>query len=144
MKKYLGYSTYVTAVIMVLVLTAGCAQPQQSNKGLQISSMTSAIGAVDQDKIDQQRISFAISICNDSDQDTYLSFVEPLVAAGINGRIISGDTRIEVKKKIPAQGFIEVKGEFIFDAEELSKEDILNMEPIITGYRVGTEQQIEM
>ncbi|KUG02877.1 hypothetical protein ASZ90_019743 [hydrocarbon metagenome] len=144
MKITRGNFVYTAAIFLLLVFTPGCTQVQQSSKGLQICSMTSAIGAVEEDTIDQQRISYAINIRNDSDQQTYISFVEPLLAAGINGRLLSGDTRVEVKKKVAAHGSLDIKGEFIFDSKNLSKQDIIAMEPIITGYRIGTEQQIEL
>ncbi len=144
MKKKRESLIYTAALILVLIFTAGCAQAQQSCKGLQISSMNSAIGAVEPDRIDKQRMSYSINLCNDSDQETYISFVEPLLATEINGRLLSGDTRVEVKKKVSARDSIVVEGEFIFDSTDLSKQDIIAMEPIISGYRVGTEQQIEL
>ncbi len=144
MRKHRRSLVYATAVILLLVFTAGCAESQQSSKGLQISSMTSAMGSVDPDKFDEQKLSFTINLCNDSDQDTYISFLEPLLTADINGRIISGDTRVEVKKKVAASDSIGVDGEIVFDSSDLSKQDIIAMEPIITGFRVGTEELIEL
>ncbi len=144
MRKFRESLIWAATVTMVLVCFSGCAESQQACKGLQICSMTSAIGGVEQNQTDKQRMSYAINLSNDSDQETYISFVEPLLSASINGRIISGDTRIEVNKKLAARGSLEVKGEFVFDSQDLSKQDILALEPIITGYRVGTEQQIEL
>ncbi len=144
MRKDRKIVIYVTALILLLVGTVGCAEPQQSSQGLQICSMTSTMGAVDPDQSDEQRLSFTVNLCNDSDEDIYISFIEPLLSADINGRIISGDTRVEVKKKVTAGDSIGIDGEFIFDSSDLSKQDIIAMEPIITGYRVGTEEQIEL
>jgi hypothetical protein len=41
-------------------------------------------------------------------------------------------------------GSIQLQGEFIFEAGDLSKQDIIAMEPIITGFRLGTEQIIQV
>ncbi len=132
----------IVVILLVLSLSAGCAKPAAESKGLQLVKMVSSIGSVDPERFDEQRISYTINLCNDSSQSNYISFVEPVVTDGINSRITSPDIRREVKKKIEAGKCLEVKGEFIFDAGDLSKQDIIAMEPIITGFRLGTEEII--
>jgi hypothetical protein len=70
--------------------------------------------------------------------------VEPLITDDIKGRITSGDARIEVKEMVKPGGSIQLQGEFIFEAGDLNKQDIIAMEPIITGFRLGTEQVIQV
>lgn len=131
-------------MLIAIIFISGCAQHTTECKGLQLGSMVSSMGAVDPERFDEQKMSYTIQLCNDSKQDSYISFVEPLITADIKGRISSGDTRIEVKEKVKAGGSIKVQGEFIFEAGDLNKQDIIAMEPIITGFSLGTEQIIQV
>lgn len=143
MRKYRISSIAVLMLIAVTFIT-GCVKHPAECKGLQLSSMVSSIGAVDPERFDEQRMSYTIYLCNDSKQDSYISFVEPLITTGIKDRIISGDVRIEVKEKVKAGGSVKVQGEFIFEAGDLNKQDIIAMEPIITGFSLGTEQTLQV
>jgi hypothetical protein len=131
-------------LLITLIFISGCVKPTSECRGLQLGSMVSSIGAVDPERFDEQRMSYTINLCNDSKQDSYISFVEPLITDDIKGRITSGDARIEVKEMVKPGGSIQLQGEFIFEAGDLNKQDIIAMEPIITGFRLGTEQVIQV
>ncbi len=142
MRKFRISSTVL--LLITLIFISGCVKPTSECRGLQLGSMVSSIGAVDPERFDEQRMSYTINLCNDSKQDSYISFVEPLITDDIKGRITSGDARIEVKEMVKPGGSIQLQGEFIFEAGDLNKQDIIAMEPIITGFRLGTEQVIQV
>jgi hypothetical protein len=131
-------------LLITLIFISGCVKTTSECRGLQLGSMVSSIGAVDPERFDEQRMSYTIHLCNDSKQDSYISFVEPIITDDIKGRITSGDARIEVKEMVKPGGSIQLQGEFIFEAGDLNKQDIIAMEPIITGFRLGTEQVIQV
>lgn len=131
-----------TAIVILLMLCftlVGCSNTQEENNGLQISSMQSGIGSVEENNFDRQRYTYSAALVNESDQDMYISLVEPILSVEIKDRVITNNYQ-EFIDTIAAGETVEIKGEFIFDATGLNKEQIIALEPFITGFRVSTEQ----
>lgn len=135
------------AIISVLLLLAGCNINASSNdseknqNGLQVSDMSTALGAVG-DSLDKTKFSYTITIYNKEDENIYISCVEPILGKDVKDRLISSDLKVDVEKTVSTNGSVEIKGEIIFDTKNMTKQQIMELEPFITGIKVSSEKVI--
>lgn len=133
-------------MVFVLILLTGCNLSDSANNsikqnGLQVSDMLTALGAVG-DSLDKTKFSYTITIYNKEDEDIYISQVEPILGKDAKDRLISSDLKVDVEKTVSANESIEIKGEIILDTKEISKQQIVELEPFITGIKVLSEKVI--
>jgi hypothetical protein len=151
MKEGLKQKISVLTIISTLALLLfGCnglelgKNNSDEETGLQIYSMSTGLGSISNDNLDQQRLTYNISITNESDTESYIQWIEPILGEGIRDKIITEELQITVEKSIPAKGSLEVEGVIVFDTLGLTKEEIINLEPFITGINVNGEKVIEI
>jgi hypothetical protein len=138
--------TLLWIMVFVLILLTGCNLSDSANNsikqnGLQVSDMSTALGAVG-DSLDKTKFSYTITIYNKEDEDIYISQVEPILGKDAKDRLISSDLKVDVEKTVSANESIEIKGEIILDTKEISKQQIVELEPFITGIKVLSEKVI--
>jgi hypothetical protein len=138
--------TLLWIMVFVLILLTGCNLSDSANNsikqnGLQVSDMLTALGAVG-DSLDKTKFSYTITIYNKEDEDIYISQVEPILGKDAKDRLISSDLKVDVEKTVSANESIEIKGEIILDTKEISKQQIVELEPFITGIKVLSEKVI--
>lgn len=138
----------INLVIIISLLFLGCTTLDQAKRekvektGLAIYSMSTGLGAISNDNSDQHRLTYAISLTNEDEDNIYIQWMEPILGKGIKDKVITKKLQVAVGKTISAKGSLEIEGEFVFDTQNLSKEEIINLEPFITGIKVGNEKVI--
>jgi len=138
----------LTLTLFCTMLVFGCTGVDQGNNdtnkktGLQIYSMSTGLGAVSNDNIDQHRLTYTINLTNEDDKEAYIQWIEPILGMGIKDKILTEELQVVVEKNIPSKGSIEIKGVVVFNTKGLSKEEILELEPFITGIKVVSEAEI--
>ncbi|MGI6226135.1 MAG: hypothetical protein ACOYJ1_07785 [Peptococcales bacterium] len=139
---------FICLILFISLFLLGCPNLFKVNNEvkeksrLQIYSMSTGLGAVDNTNTNLHRVTYAINLTNEDDSDTYIEWIEPVLGRGIIDKVITENMQIAVEKTITAKGSLKVEGEFVFATNELSKEQIINLEPFITAIKVGSEQII--
>ena len=132
--------------ILVGMLLIGCNPSNPDNMiGLQIYSMTTGVGAADNNDImDKQKLSYSITLTNEENRDIYVKSITPILGDGISNIVITEELTVIVEKSLPANQSLKINDELIIDTEGLSKEEILDLQPFITDIKISTEQIIEL
>ncbi|TYP47666.1 hypothetical protein [Thermosediminibacter litoriperuensis] len=132
------------AIISVLVLLAGCSAngSGKSQNGLQITDMSTALGAVG-DSLDKTKFSYTMTVYNKDNEDVYITWVEPILGENVRKRLISSELKVDVEQTVSANESIEIKGEIILDTKGMSKQQVMELEPFITGIKVSSEKIID-
>ena len=125
---------------MVFGCTSG--EREDTKSSLQIYSMSTGLGAISRENTHQQCLTYTINLTNEKDQEDYIEWIEPILGEGIKDKVINEDLKVNVKQSISAKGSLEVEGEIVFNTQGLTKEEIINLEPFITGIKVGSEKVI--
>lgn len=136
-------SILVFAVILLL-FTACSKESAESRPDIEISSISTSIGAVGNGSgnIETQSYKFNITMINNEAEDINIVSVKPVLSDKFLERVLNGDEPIQVDKVILKGGSLEVSGEIIFDAKGLTKEQIINLEPFIKEVRITEERTI--
>lgn len=144
-KKTVKISVLFLSLILFL-LAVGCTEIEEKEtadkKVLQIYSMSTALGSISNDNLDQQLLTYTIYITNEDETEDYIQWIEPILGEGIKDKVLTDNLKINVEETISPKGSLEVKGQITFDTLGLSKEEIINLEPFITGIRIGGEEVI--
>lgn len=132
--------------ILAGMLLIGCNLSNSDNKtGLQIYSMSTGLGAVDNNgSVDKQKLSYSITITNEENRGIYVKSIKPILGNAISNQVVTDELTVIVEKSLPANQSLKINGEFIINTEGLSKEEILELEPFITDITIFTEQIIEL
>ena len=134
-------------ITLLVLIATGCApgssRTPQTESGLLINGLSSSIGGEDGDT-STQVFSYQVTLQNNSRQEVLIQSVEPVLSDQFVEKILNEDLVVQVGQVLPANTYIEVRGEFRFDAAGLSKEEIVEMEPFMTGLRVLAEQVIPL
>ena len=77
---------------------------------------------------------------NEDDNEAYIQWIEPILGVGIKDKILTEDLKVVVEKSIPSKGSIEINGVVVFNTKGLSKQEIVELEPFITGIKVVSEK----
>lgn len=128
--------------LIILVLAGGCFNDKPEKSGLQVGSLSSAIGGVENNSGSRQKVTYTVTLYNYTDEDTNISQLKPLIDSDIYERLADRDIAVNVNKKIAANSSIKIEGKFIFDADGLTKEEITAKKPIIKGFKLMTESVI--
>jgi len=142
-----GRMCLILCVLLMISLSAiGCTslglEKDQANDktGLQIYSMSTGLGAVSSENTDQHRLTYTINLTNEDDNEAYIQWIEPILGVGIKDKILTEDLKVVVEKSIPSKGSIEINGVVVFNTKGLSKQEIVELEPFITGIKVVSEK----
>lgn len=108
--------------------------------GLRLTSITTAIGAVD-NETDRQSLSYRAYLFNGLEDEVYVDWVEPLLHEELSKRLLTKDSRVVVSMQLAPGVSIEITGSVIFSSEGLSKEEIAKWEPLFTGIKVLYHRQ---
>jgi hypothetical protein len=127
-------------ILLVLILAfTGCTNATTEENDLKIEGATTGIGSVDKSSFDKQKLTYEFTIGNRRNliEDNSIKIV---LTEWTKERLI--------EDKISQIRFNEesvlVKGYVIFDSKDLSKEDIMQQQPLITGLKVMTKNGEEV
>lgn len=133
------------AVLIAAALVSGCmgkdAIPDKT--GLYIYNWSAALGGEGADN-EMTRYSYSFYLTNEGPKDVYVKWAEPVLGQEVEERALEGDFRVDLDKAVPPGEGIEIKGQIIFDTKGLSKEQITELEPFVTGLRISTEEIIDL
>ncbi len=105
--------------------------------------MSTALASVD-DEGNQQRFSYTVSLCNEGSGRLYVNWIEPVLSAELSSTVVTEDLKVTVDQNIEAGACISVKGEFILNTEGMTKLEILDLEPFMTGMKLNGEIVLEL
>ena len=103
----------------------------QAEDGLKIVSTTEALGPTDSaNDTNIQAFNYDFVLYNEENEEIHLDSVEPIFTKDLLTRVITENHEIIGNKTISPNSTISVKGQVEFNASGLSKEQILNLDPI--------------
>jgi hypothetical protein len=133
----------ILCLIIIALLTAVYFKPIQTEEtGIQINNWSTALGTVD-DNMDKTRVTYSIDITNFNPEDIYVISITLETDDKLKDKILDGDRTIMFDKVIKKGETTQVKGEIIINTKGMDKTQTSNLEPIITGVRVKTEEVID-
>lgn len=139
---------FLTVFACAMLGVGGCAvlekdADQASKPDLQIPEMTTFIGSKQGDT-DEQVVSYIIHLLNTSAGPIHVKWVEPLLSDAFAMRVLSLDHRQAVDVTLAPEEGMEISGELVFDAHGLSKDQILDLEPFMSGMNVASERVLAL
>ena len=143
MKKLLKLVLCLILPVVLLLAYAACSPGGANSSGLSVIEMNASIGAVSSTS-ETQRLTYGVTLKNNSAVNIYIDYIEPVVIPDIDSRVLLAGLIKAVGRSVASGGTIEVSGSFTFDATGLSKQDIDKMQPIITGIRVVSDQTLKI
>jgi len=143
MKKLLKLVLCLILPVVLLLAYAACSPGGANSGGLSVIEMNASIGAVFSTS-ETQRLTYRVTLKNNSAVNIYIDYIEPVVIPDIDSRVLLAGLIKAVGRSVASGGTIEVSGSFTFDATGLSKQDIDKMQPIITGIRVVSDQTLKI
>lgn len=119
----------------------GLNDPSQQDE-LKIVESTTSIGAVDENDPRIQIYSYNFTLYNGRDEEIYLDSIEPLFNEGISNRLLTDDPKLSSNKIIDPKSSIQFDGQVQFNATDLSKEEIIALEPFIIGVNISSTKTL--
>ncbi len=136
----------ITNLIVITLLTA-CSTNNTTVKksGIEINAITTSIGAVKNNTNDfnAQSYKYTITLTNNDIEDLAILSVQPTINSKLVTRVLNTETLIHVNKTIVSEDSLEITGEIIFDASDLTKEQIIELEPFIEDIKITEERIIK-
>lgn len=133
-------------ILSFAVLITACASDDSTNAqksvGLEVSGMSSGLGAVDEN-LDKTKISYSIPLSNNSSKDRYIKWIEPTLGEKVKDRLLSEEIKVNVQKIIKGNQYLEIEGEIILDTKGMTKQEITELTPFITGIKIESQEMIE-
>lgn len=103
----------------------------QAEDRLKIVSSTVVLGPIDStNNTSIQAFNYDFVLYNEENEEIHLDSVEPIFTKDLLTRVITENHEIIGNKTISSNSTISVKGQVEFNASGLSKEQILNLDPI--------------
>jgi hypothetical protein len=135
----------ILVLAAILLLCAACSNNNERDKaGIEISSITTSIGAVGKNANDfeTQSFKYTITLINNESADMSIVSVKPVLSEKFLERASKVNVEIQLDKVIPKGGSLEVSGEIIFDTKGLTKEQVISLEPFIKEVKIIEERTI--
>lgn len=130
------------AVVLTACISNNSADSSKKAGGLEVSGMTSGLGSVD-DNLDKTKISYSIPLFNNSSKDRYINWIEPILGEKVKNRLLSNEIKADVQKTVRSNQYLEIKGEIILDTNGMTKQEISELDPFITGIKIESQEMIE-
>ncbi len=142
-KKFLLIVILISLAINLLACSANI---NKKENNIEIVGMSSSMGGVEGelDNFNKQEISYEISLKNNQNDDIYIKTITPVLNSEFLKLVENDKVTIEVNKSVKSNKTIQIKGKIIFNAEGMSKEDIIEMQPFFTKIRVVQEKEINI
>lgn len=103
----------------------------QAEDRLKIVSSTVVLGPIDStNNTSIQAFNYDFVLYSEENEEIHLDSVEPIFTKDLLTRVITENHEIIGNKTISPNSTISVKGQVEFNASDLSKEQILNLDPI--------------
>ncbi|RCX16613.1 hypothetical protein DFR58_110110 [Anaerobacterium chartisolvens] len=135
-------------IFIFSILLVGCSRNNISREeklmglshDIEIEGMIYSIGAGE--IIDNQTITYNISLFNWDIKEKYIKWVEPVLTSKFSDKVRDMEDKVIIEKTIKPNTSLDINFQINFDAKGLSKEDIVNLEPYITDIKVVTEDKL--
>jgi hypothetical protein len=147
MKVNFRFFILVTILSLITYGCAGTTNVQDIQRpGLEISTMSTGIGAVDtnNNNHDIQRFSYSINLANNDKDTVFIKEVTLVLPKEFEETLITKELTVTVNKDIVPKSAIEIKGSLDFKANGLSKDDIIKLNPTISSVKVTNERTISL
>ena len=136
------------AIVLTLLLLTGCSDslqtvPDQFVSGLEIPEMSSSLGSLE-GQPEKQVFSYTIVLVNTNIYEVQVQSIEPILVSELSDKVTTDELRTSVDQSIQPGEVLEISGQFSFDAEGLTKEQILEWEPFINTIRVESEAMLPL
>jgi len=135
-------------LVLILLLVASYAETADINSddfvsGLEIPEMNTSLGS-DGENTDKQIFNYTITLINTNEYEVAIKWVEPVLTNEMKERVLAEDLKVPVNKAIAPGGLVIISGQFSFDAEGTTKEQILSWEPILKAIHVVSEASLPL
>ncbi|MDK2834897.1 MAG: hypothetical protein PWR29_1062 [Methanolobus sp.] len=133
---------FIAGILVVLVPLTLSAEPATVEE-LRITESSAAIGALSENATDQQVCSYSFVLYNGRGQTVNIFMAEPVFSEGISDRILTENTSVTVSESLTPGSSLVVEGSFVFDANGLTKEEIVKLEPFIEHVRIISVETLD-
>lgn len=128
---------------VILVVSGGFTE-----KGIIILDSSATFGAVDiSDSSGVVKISgtsstvkYTLTLTNNQENNITVVSITPVLSDTLASKVLNKNTTISINETIPKGNSINVSGEIILNAKELSKEEINSLEPMVKKIKIIEER----
>jgi hypothetical protein len=128
---------FIIPLILLLVLTGCISSQARGPAGLQITGMSSSIGGVE-GQLAKQKFNYTFTVQNNGSQEIFIQSMSPVLSTSIAGKVLNEQISVPVNKAIAPEQRIDISDELWLDTRNLSKEEIVALEPFITGINLNS------
>lgn len=130
-------------LVLVVLLWSGCQAPSQDtqragSEGLTIPSINSSLGGTPE----EGAYTYTLTLSNGTNQEITIDSITPVVTPALSQRVDAGQLQLMVGQRVAPGGAIQVSGTIHFKALDLSKQQISDLMPLVTNFRVISEQSL--
>lgn len=138
MKRIFLWSTLFT-----MFLFASCAPAEKLSGGIEITQVVVAVGG-SEGSASQQVVSYKVTLYNVSQNEVNIRWIEPVVNNNIASRMIGDSQRVMVNKALAPETSLVVSGQFTFNADNATKNEIDSLGPFFNRVTISTEMDIPL
>lgn len=131
----------ITLLSLCSLSSAGCLYSNTSSPTITISTNEITLDS-DGENTEQKILTFRWEVKNNSSKEILLQWINPIPPAGLSGRLLTEDTKVNVGKVIGPGEKIEVMGAFTIDASGLTEQEIAE-KCNITAITISTESTVQ-
>ena len=129
--------------MFVALLLTGCQRTVEktapsTSEGMRIQSISSALERRSQEEV----YTYTVILANGTEREITVNSIVPVVAAALVKRVDARELPVTVGQRLAPGGTIEISGKVLFQASDLSKRQLSDLMPLITEFRIISEQSL--
>jgi len=131
-------------VFCVTLIFSGCSSNlNDENNNIKIGTIVTSIGSVegDENNFNRQALKYTLYLINNGEDDIFVISIEPILGKDFSEIVETKNNKLVVNKNISGKQSMEIKGVIVFDATNLSKQEIIDL-IFIEEFKITEERVI--
>ena len=130
-------------VAVSTLLLSGCSSTQTQLEGIHVSQIKVAVGGADGNG-NQQAVSYKVTLQNSSQNFVIVHWIEPELNGDVSARLVGDSPRMSIEKALDANSSLVIDGQFTFNSDGATKEEIASWEPFFEDVLISTEIKLAL
>lgn len=130
-------------VVISILLLSGCSSAQTQSEGIHVTQATVAVGGADGSG-NQQVVSYRVTLQNTSQNFVIVHWIEPDLNGDVSARLVGDSPRMSIEKTLDANSSLVIDGQFTFNSDGATKEEIASWEPFFEDVLISTEMKLAL
>lgn len=130
-------------VVITTLLLSGCSPTQAQSNGVHVTQVTVAVGGEGGSE-NQQVVSYKVTLQNSSQNFVIVHWIEPVLNGDVSARLVGDSPRISIEKTLDANSSLVIDGQFTFNTDGATKDEIASWEPLFEDVLISTEMKLAL